>query len=179
MFADRRWRHGWLVLALLAGCERDMEDQPRFEAYEAAPFFPQGQSARLPVEGTVPQEAPLAAIPPQPPVSLALLQRGRERYDIYCAPCHGRTGDGGGMIAQRGFPHPPSFHDAAVRALPDRFIYHVISQGFGRMFAYANRVLPEDRWAIAAYIRALQLSQHASAQDVREAGLENQMGAPP
>jgi mono/diheme cytochrome c family protein len=180
MWAVRKpGRCGWLVLALLAGCERDMEDQPRLEPYEAAPIFPHAQSARLPVEGTVPQEASAVATPPQPPVTLDLLQRGRERYDIYCSPCHGRTGDGGGMIVQRGFPHPPSFHDQAVHAVPDSFIYQVISQGFGRMYAYANRVLPEDRWAIAAYIRALQLSQQASAQDVRDAGLESQMGGPP
>lgn len=166
-----------LILAALAGCERDMEDQPKFEPYEATRVFPDGQSARPPVAGTVARDEPIPAELAPPPLTLALLERGRERFDIYCAPCHGRVGDGAGMIPRRGFPMPPSYHDEALRQAPDRFFYEVIGQGFGRMFAYADRVEPADRWAITAYIRALQLSQHATLEDIREAGLAGQIGA--
>ncbi|WP_221063855.1 c-type cytochrome [Methylomagnum ishizawai] len=171
-------RIGWAMACVLplAACERDMEDQAKFEPYEAAPLFPNGQAARMPVEGTVPHDDPPAE-PVQPQVTLAVLERGRERFDIYCAPCHGRVGDGAGMIVQRGFPQPPSYHDQSLRQAPDRFYFDVIGQGFGRMFSYANRVAPEDRWAIVAYIRALQLSQHATLREVREAGLESRLGA--
>nr|WP_245245666.1 cytochrome c [Methylocaldum sp. RMAD-M] len=105
----------------------------------------------------------------------AVLKRGRERYDIYCAPCHGRAGDGQGMIPERGLTRPPSYHNDRLRNAPDSHYYDVITKGFGVMFSYANRVAPEDRWAIAAYIRALQLSQHATREDVREAGLEDKL----
>ena len=105
------------------------------------------------------------------PITAALLQRGRERFDIYCAPCHGRSGYGDGMIVRRGFPAPPSYHTAHLRNAPDSHFYQVISDGYGVMYPYAGRVSPHDRWAIVAYIRALQLSQHAprdrlSAQDI-------------
>jgi mono/diheme cytochrome c family protein len=92
-----------------------------------------------------------------------VLDRGRERYNIYCSPCHGRTGDGNGMIVQRGFPQPPSFHLDRLRTAADGHFYDVITNGFGAMYSYANRVKPDDRWAIAAYIRALQLSRNADA----------------
>ncbi|SEI68519.1 c-type cytochrome [Frateuria terrea] len=95
------------------------------------------------------------------PVTLALLQRGQQRFDIYCAPCHGRSGDGDGMIARRGFPAPPSYHTDRLRNAPDSHFYQVISNGYGVMYPYADRIDPHDRWAIVAYIRALQLSQHA------------------
>jgi len=96
----------------------------------------------------------------------AVLARGRERFDIYCAPCHSVAGDGDGMIARRGFPHPPSFHIARLREAPDAHFYSVISDGYGAMYSYANRVPPDDRRAIIAYIRALQLSQHATVADL-------------
>lgn len=95
------------------------------------------------------------------PVTMALLERGRERYDIYCAPCHGRSGNGDGMIARRGFPAPPSYHTDRLRNAPDSHFYQVITHGYGVMYPYSDRVAPADRWAIVAYIRALQLSQHA------------------
>lgn len=95
------------------------------------------------------------------PVTLALLERGRGRFDIYCAPCHGRSGDGDGMIVRRGFPAPPSYHTDRLRNAPDSHFYQVISEGYGVMYPYADRIDPRDRWAIVAYIRALQLSQHA------------------
>lgn len=94
------------------------------------------------------------------PVTLALLQRGRERFDIYCGPCHGSSGAGDGMIVRRGFPAPPSYHTERLRNAPDSHFYQVISNGYGIMYPYADRVAPRDRWAIVAYIRALQLSQH-------------------
>lgn len=95
------------------------------------------------------------------PVSMALLQRGQQRFDIYCAPCHGRSGTGDGMIVRRGFPAPPSYHTERLRHAPDSHFYQVISNGYGVMYPYADRIAPADRWAIVAYIRALQLSQHA------------------
>ena len=101
-----------------------------------------------------------------PPLTLALVQRGRERFDIACAPCHGRTGDGHGMIVERGFPAPPAFAIDRLRAAPAQHFYDVISQGYGAMFSYAERVAPRDRWAIAAYIRALQASGNARLADV-------------
>ena len=95
------------------------------------------------------------------PITMALLQRGQQRFDIYCAPCHGLSGDGDGMIARRGFPAPPSYHTDHLRNAPDSHFYQVISHGYGVMYPYADRINPHDRWAIVAYIRALQLSQHA------------------
>jgi mono/diheme cytochrome c family protein len=97
------------------------------------------------------------------PVTAALLRRGQERFDIYCAPCHSQLGDGDGMIVRRGFPAPPSYHTDRLRGAPDSHFYQVITHGYGAMYAYADRIAPEDRWAIVAYIRALQLSQHAPA----------------
>jgi mono/diheme cytochrome c family protein len=94
-------------------------------------------------------------------ITAALLSRGRERFNIYCAPCHSQVGDGDGMVVRRGFPAPPSFHTTRLRQAPDSHFYEVITHGYGAMYPYADRVMPEDRWAITAYIRALQLSQHA------------------
>jgi mono/diheme cytochrome c family protein len=95
------------------------------------------------------------------PTTMALLQRGQQRFDIFCAPCHGRSGTGDGMIVRRGFPAPPSYHTERLRNAPDSHFYQVISDGYGVMYPYADRIAPADRWAIVAYIRALQLSQHA------------------
>jgi|GEM_PF-180833 len=100
------------------------------------------------------------------PITPTLLARGRQRFDIYCAPCHSRVGDGNGMIAERGFPHPPSYHTAALRNASDSHFYQVITNGYGVMYPYADRISPHDRWAIVAYIRALQLSQHAPKSDL-------------
>lgn len=100
------------------------------------------------------------------PITPELLARGRERFDIYCAPCHSRAGDGDGMIARRGFPAPPSYHTERLRNAPDSHLYQVISDGYGVMYPYADRITPHDRWAIVAYIRALQLSQHAPASEL-------------
>jgi mono/diheme cytochrome c family protein len=100
------------------------------------------------------------------PVTMALLRRGQDRFDIYCAPCHGRGGDGNGMVVQRGFPAPPTYHQDRLRQAPIGHFFAVMTHGYGVMYSYAQRVPPSDRWAIAAYIRALQLSHDARLQDV-------------
>lgn len=179
-------------IILVYGCEnamRDMYDQPKYKPFEKSEFFPDEQSARPLVAGTIAHASggfsgpssgregvrkiyteageidPVKGDLPFP-VTLHLLQRGQERYDIYCAPCHGLVGYGDGMVVRRGFPSPPSYHSARLQDVPDSYFYNVITQGFGRMFSYANRVEPQDRWAIVAYIRALQLSQNARLSQV-------------
>ena len=150
-----------LALAL-AGCDDRMADQPKRLPYE----LPYGVEAAWPA---LPPSAVVARddkpVPP-PAVTLALLHRGRERFDIFCAPCHARTGDGNGMIVQRGFPNPPSLHGDRLRHAPIQHFYDVITNGYGAMFSYAARVAPSDRWAITAYIRALQASGNARLADV-------------
>ena len=145
----------------------------------AAGTFAGSSSGRLALTTPAPVVPPIASVRddlrPQgadvgtlrmPPITLALLQRGQERFDIYCAPCHSVAGDGDGFIARRGFPHPPSYHTDALRAAGDAHFYAVITDGYGAMYSYASRLTPEDRMAVVAYIRALQLSQHASLDDV-------------
>jgi hypothetical protein len=183
----------WLLVALLlaAGCERaarNMYDQPRYKPMHESSLFADGTSARAPLPGTVPaaggalagtssgrlggeqeilrQKLETAERMPFP-VTLSLLHRGRERFDIYCAPCHSRVGDGDGMVVRRGFPAPPSYHTPRLREAPDRHFYDVMTHGYGIMRSYADRVPPEDRWAIVAYIRALQLSQYARTDGVK------------
>jgi len=171
---------GLMVTALsISACGRNMFDQPKAEVYEASPYFADGASARPLIEGTVPRsrgavaasffsgqgdaglldEVPL-------PVTMELLERGQERYNIYCAPCHNFNGDGRGMVVQKGFPQPPSLHEQRLRDVPVGYFFNAMTNGFGRMFSYASRIPPEDRWAIAAYIRALQLSQDATPDDI-------------
>jgi len=118
---------------------------------------------RTPPVGTVAQDE--VDVPP-PPVTLALLERGRQRFDIDCAPCHSIVGDGDGMIVRRGFPHPPDYGSERLLKAPVQHFVDVITDGYGAMFSYADRVAPADRWAIAAYIRALQASQHAMLADL-------------
>lgn len=100
------------------------------------------------------------------PVTKELVERGHQRFDIFCSPCHGRMGDGKGMVVERGFPQPPSYHIDRLRNMPDGYFYDVITNGYARMYSYASRIVPEDRWAIVSYVRALQLSQHATIEDV-------------
>jgi mono/diheme cytochrome c family protein len=140
-----------------------MSHQKRYDSYEASGLFSDGKSMQAPPAGTVARDDPAwtAALAQRPPMTAALLQRGRERYSIYCMPCHDAAGTGNGTVPNRGFPHPPSFHDARLRAVPSDYIVDVITKGHGVMYSYADRVKPSDRWAIAAYIRALQLSQQA------------------
>jgi mono/diheme cytochrome c family protein len=146
-----------LVAALaLAACDY-MADQPKQKYYS-----PAVGPAKTP-EGTV----EFGSKPtPAPPVTMALLQRGQERFHIYCSPCHSELGDGNGMIVQRGFPPPPSYHIERLREAPPQHFVDVITNGHGAMYSYANRVQPADRWAIAAYIKALQLSQNVAAADL-------------
>lgn len=169
-----------LALALLTGCEQDMANQPRYEAYESAPEWPHGQSARKPVEGTVARDAALDPAPSEMPMALTreLLEQGRESYDVFCAPCHGHTGHGDGMIVQRGFPEPPSFHGQRFQQVPPSYFYAVITNGVGAMYSYRARVTPDERWAIAAYIQALQLSQRARPEDLTDAQRARLEGGP-
>jgi len=152
-----------LLTSFLAGCDQDMANQPRYDPLEESSQFSDGMSARTPVAGTVARDAAPSPVPQAipVPVTIDLLQRGRERFDIFCAPCHGRSGDGSGVIVRHGFPAPPSYHRDALRQAPDRHLYDVITNGYGAMYAYAARVPPADRWAIVAYIRALQYSRNA------------------
>jgi cytochrome c len=166
---------------LLAGCRLDMHIQPKYLPDEPTTFFNDGRSERPVVPGTVARgqlrtdellytgkENGVVADKFPFAMTRADLERGRERYNIYCTPCHDYTGGGQGMIVQRGFPPPPSFHLERLRQAPAGHYFEVITNGFGSMYSYASRVEPEDRWRIAAYIRALQLSQHATMQDVPE-----------
>jgi len=160
------WRKPVAALGLsfaLAACD-NMANQPKLNPYE----LPAGSKANWPVEPvphTIARDEP-AKPPAPPPVTLALLERGQQRFDIYCSPCHSRVGDGNGMIVQRGFPHPPSYDSDALRNAPNQLFYDVITHGYGAMYSYADRVEPMDRWAIVAYIRALQASASASISDV-------------
>jgi mono/diheme cytochrome c family protein len=167
------------IASLASGCRQDMQVQPRYNPYDAAAFFDDGRSARLPVQGTVARgqlhldellytgkvDGKDAEVFPFA-ILRADLDRGRERYNIYCAPCHDVTGSGRGMIVLRGFPQPPSFHIDRLRQSAPGHFFDVMTNGLGVMYSYSARVSPEDRWRIAAYIRALQLSQQASVADV-------------
>lgn len=173
-----------VVLSLAAtGCElrQAMYDQQKYEPLEASVFFADGRSAREPVPGTVARgqlrldthlyeglvDGDYAVEVPFD-VDRQVLERGRERYDIFCSPCHDRTGQGNGMIVQRGAKRPPSFHDERLRQVPIGYYYDVITNGFGSMYSYASRVPVRDRWAIASYVRALQLSQRAQVDALPE-----------
>ncbi len=145
-----------MCLAFLAGCD-NMDDQPKQKAYS-----PLVGPAPVPTDTVEFQSQPVTA----PAVTLVLLERGQERYRIYCTPCHSELGDGHGMIVQRGFPPPPSFQSDPLRSAPPQHNYDVITRGYGVMYPFADRVQPADRWAIAAYIYALERSQHATLADV-------------
>jgi len=181
-------------MTVLAGCRQDMHNQPKFIPLRSSEFYSDRRSARYPVPGTIPQlddknvdkeqldpnsyfltgkhgntyGNELPAGTDQKTVA-ATLARGQERYNIYCQPCHSQLGDGNGMIVQRGYKRPPSFHVQRLKNAPLGWFYDVISNGFGGMPDYAAQVKPADRWAIAAYIRALQLSQSAQESDVASA----------
>ena len=170
-----------LALALPACGGFEMEDQKKYEPYERADYFPDGSAAQHPVPGTVfrGELALEAVLDERPSMTLDLLERGQERYGIYCWPCHGAQGYGDGIITEHGFPNPPSFHLERLREAPAEHFVRVIEDGYGIMYSYAARVAPEDRWAIVAYIRALQLSQRARSADLPEAdrsALERQGG---
>ena len=150
------------LLAAIAGCKRqDMYTQGYSKTWDRNGFFKDGTSMQAPVGGTVARNAPNGPAPAPRLIDAALLARGEERYGIFCTPCHGRAGNGDGMIVQRGFPHPPSFVEGTLRTAKAEVFYDVITNGYGAMYSYADRVTPADRWAIIAYIRALQLSQNS------------------
>ncbi len=167
------------MLLLSAACRQDMQNQPKYKPLGATSFFADGREARPIPAGTIARDelndddpfhsgaengAFLATIPAQ--VDSNLLRRGRDRYDIYCSPCHGRTGDGNGMVAQRGVKIPANFHTDRLRSVPPGYIYQVIKNGYGAMGDYGDQVPVNDRWAIVAYVRALQLSRNANVNDV-------------
>lgn len=171
-----------LVLLLLAGCRQDMHDQPKYEPLEATDFFDNGAASRPLVEGTVPRghlredvafyagQVGGVAVAQNPlPIDARLVDRGQERYNIFCSPCHDLTGTGNGLVVQRGYRQPPSLHLDRLRQAPDGHWFQVITNGFGAMPDYRAQIPPRDRWAIVAYIRALQLSQRAQLADVPEA----------
>lgn len=161
------------VLLLLAGCERGMHqmyDQPRYERGGEAPLFADGVASRTPPQGAI-ATFDREAMPAPPAITETLLERGRDRYTIYCTPCHGASGDGDGMVVRRGFPRPPSYHEQRLRDADDRHLYDVITHGWGVMYPYADRIAPADRQAIVAYIRALQFSRHAPVDRLEPADL--------
>ncbi|MGC2110727.1 MAG: cytochrome c [Candidatus Korobacteraceae bacterium] len=167
------------ALALLAGCREDMQNQPYYRPLTENTFYADKRSARPIVSGTVArghldadtyfytgkigqndgEYMPFS-------VTAEVMARGQQRFNIYCSPCHSMVGDGNGMIVQRGFKHPPSYHIDRLRRAPIGYFFDVMTNGFGAMPDYSEQVAPADRWAIAAYIRALQLSQHATEADV-------------
>jgi mono/diheme cytochrome c family protein len=168
-----------LAVLLAPACRQDMHDQPKLEAYEASAFFADGRAMRPRVPGTVARGerehdahflegrtgGELAATFPLE-VTRATLLRGRERYDVYCAPCHDRAGTGEGIVVKRGLKRPPSLHIERLRSAPPGYVFDVISRGFGSMSDLAERVPPADRWAITAYVRALQRSRNATLDDL-------------
>jgi hypothetical protein len=171
------WVAGVAATMFIAGCDnlhQDMGNQPKNKPLSPSDFFADGRSERAPVENTVARGSmdnddlmvgkdsnnfPL-------PVNAALLARGEDRYKIFCTPCHGLQGDGNGMVAMRGMKRPPSYHLDRLRQAPHGYYYDVITNGFGQMYSYSAQIPPRDRWAIVAYIRALQLSRNAHATDL-------------
>jgi mono/diheme cytochrome c family protein len=180
---SRLFSRGVLLTALcvfvFGGCRQKMSNQPRYDPLEASDFFADGMAARPRIAGTVARGDlsndpffdtgkingqvadgfPFA-------VTSDVVDRGQERYNIYCSECHGRVGDGNGMIPSRGYRRPPSYHTEALRKRPTGHFFDVMTNGFGAMPAYGTMIPPRDRWAIVAYIRALQLSQNATVNDV-------------
>jgi mono/diheme cytochrome c family protein len=162
---------GLLAVLALAGCRQDMHDQPRFKPLAESDFYADLRSARAPVDGTVArgqlhEDSYLYTGKFGNNPGDYVLARGRERFNIYCAPCHSRVGDGNGMIVQRGYRAPPSYHTERLRKAPLGYFFDIMTNGFGAMPDYASQIPPRDRWTIVAYIRALQLSQDATVSEV-------------
>jgi cytochrome c len=169
-------------VVFLAACRQDMHDQPKYRAYSYSSFWNDSRSMRPRVDNTIARgqlkidsamhrgragDQFVNEIPYK--LTRDFVARGQQRYDIYCAPCHGGTGDGEGMVVQRGFKHPPTYHQDRLRNQPVGYIYDVITNGYGSMISYASRIPVQDRWAIVAYVKALQLSQNANVSEVPEA----------
>lgn len=163
----------------LSACNQDMDKQPKYNEYKPANLFPNGSVLQHAPSGTVSREEySREQNAKKPAVTRTLLERGRERYDIFCSPCHAKTGDGYGRIVARGMPHPPSLDSDAMRNASDEHFYDVISNGRGMMFPLGYKIAPRDRWAIVAYLRALQLSQRAAASDLTPE-MREKLGAKP
>ena len=174
----------WLLacapaLLILTACHRNMQEQPKFLPDQQNYDFPNEQVNRKPVEHTVSrgpvddgsvfytgQTGNVLATTFPVPVTLALVKQGQEEFNINCSVCHGRDGYGGGIVVKRGFPQPPSFHSERLRNAPVGHFFQVITKGYGVMYPFGSRITPEDRWAIISYIRALQLSQNATADQM-------------
>lgn len=175
---------GTVVLSLaLSGCRQDMHDNPRIDPLEAHDFWADGMGSRQLPEGTIAQgllkedahywqgkteSGEFAASFPIE-IDRAVLEHGQTRYEVFCSVCHDSTGQGQGMIVRRGFKQPPSLHEARLHELPAGYLYDVISNGFGTMSPYRNQISVDDRWAIVAYVRALQLSRNAPAAELPDA----------
>lgn len=172
-----------LAASLGAGtaCRQDMHDAPRYDALEKSDFFPDRRASRSLIEGTVARGQlraddayytgkengqPIATLPAGLTLDKALIERGQSRFNVYCAPCHSQTGEGDGMVVRRGYKQPPSLHDPRLRNMQLGYFYDVVTRGFGQMPDYAAQIQPRDRWAVAVYIRALQLSHNATIDDV-------------
>jgi len=164
-------------LMLLGGCDhlrQDMGSQPKNKPLSPSEFFADGRSERPLLENTVAHNSiaddelfvPKDSNKFPLPVDLALLERGEERYKIFCSPCHGLQGDGNGMVSMRGMKHPPSYHQPRLRQEPNGYLYDVVTNGFGQMLGYSAQIPPRDRWAIIAYMRALQLSRYAPVSEL-------------
>ena len=165
-------------LLALAGCgntlRQDMANQPRQNPLSPSDFFQDGRSERPAMENTVAHgtiEDDKLAVPKESnafplPLTIELVERGQNRYDIFCSPCHGLQGDGQGMVTLRGMKHPPSYHQERLRNVPNGYLYDVIANGFGAMNGYSAQLTPTDRWAIVAYVRALQVSRNAHVADL-------------
>jgi mono/diheme cytochrome c family protein len=182
----RRWGFCVVGLALLttAACRQDMQDQPKYIPLRPSDFFADGRSERPLIEGTVARghlnedaafytgkSADGKFLETFPfPVTKDVIERGQQRFNVYCTPCHDRLGTGDGMIVRRGYRKPPSYHIDRLRQAANGYLYDVITNGFGAMPDYAAQIQPRDRWAIVAYVRALQLSQNASVNDVPAEG---------
>ncbi len=178
-----------IALVFTTACRRDMQDQPKYKPLARSTFFTDGRSARpIPADTVARDELNnndsfhtgesngnfLEAIPV--PVNLQVLHRGQDRYDIFCSPCHGRIGDGNGMVAQRGLRIPANLHTDRLRSVPPGYLYQVITNGYGAMGEYSYQLSVSDRWAIIAYMRALQLSRNARMSDV-PANAAGELGA--
>jgi mono/diheme cytochrome c family protein len=170
----RAWVAGSALL--LAGCslKQDMAYQPKNRPLSPSDFFTDGRSERPLLENTVPRGSianDALSVPKESnafplPVTQELLERGEDRYKIFCTPCHGLQGDGNGMVSMRGMKHPPTYHQDRLRQVPNGYIYDVITNGFGAMLGYSAQIPPADRWAVVAYVRALQLSRNAKVSDL-------------
>ena len=166
-------------MASMSACQQRLGDQPKYDAYEESHFYENGSANRAPVKNTVARGSVQADalfdtgmvngkesdhLPM--PMTSALLKRGQQRFGIYCSACHGLTGEANGVVVQRGFPAPPSYHEERLRQAPIGHFFNVMTNGYGRMYRFGDRIPAADRWAISAYIRALQLSRNVNVRDL-------------